>query len=113
MQKENPLAGPEPVKKEIMAALSTVIDPEIGIDIVNLGLVYGVEVDLKNSKATVRLTMTTPACPLMGVILSDIEKALGEVKSVKDIIVKLVWDPPWDQNRMSERAKMMLGAPKP
>jgi metal-sulfur cluster biosynthetic enzyme len=103
---------PEAVKKEIMAALSKVIDPEIGIDIVNLGLVYGVEVDLKNSKATVRLTMTTPACPLMGVILSDIEKALGEVKSVNDIIVKLVWDPPWDQGRMSEKAKAMLGVPK-
>jgi metal-sulfur cluster biosynthetic enzyme len=48
----------------------------------------------------------------MGVILSDIEKALGEVKSVNDIIVKLVWDPPWDQGRMSEKAKAMLGVPK-
>jgi metal-sulfur cluster biosynthetic enzyme len=103
----------EKVKEEILKALSTVIDPEIGIDIVNLGLVYGVEVDLKNSKATVRVTFTTPACPLMGVIVSEIERALGEVKSVKDIIVKLVWDPPWDQGKMSEKAKMMMGAPKP
>lgn len=99
----------EAVKKEIFEKLATVIDPEIGIDIVNLGLVYGVEVDLKNSKATVRVTMTTPACPLLGAILSDIERALGEVTSVKDIIVKLVWDPPWDQGRMSEKAKRMMG----
>jgi len=102
----------ESVKKEILEKLSTVIDPEIGIDIVNLGLVYGVEVDLKNSKATVRVTMTTPACPLLGAILSDIERALGEVTSVKDIIVKLVWDPPWDQSRMSEKAKRMMGVPE-
>ena len=103
------MVSEEKVKEEILAALSTVIDPEIGIDIVNLGLVYGVEVDLKNSKATVRVTMTTPACPLLGAILSDIERALGEVMSVKDIIVKLVWDPPWDQGRMSEKAKRMMG----
>jgi metal-sulfur cluster biosynthetic enzyme len=100
---------PEAVKKEILKALSTVIDPEIGIDIVNLGLVYGVSADMKASKATVRVTMTTPACPLLGVILSDIERALGEVKSVKDIVVKLVWEPPWDQSRMSEKAKRMMG----
>ncbi len=106
------MVSEDKVKEEILAALSTVIDPEIGIDIVNLGLVYGVEADLKNSKATVRVTMTTPACPLLGAILSDIERALGEVSSVKDIIVKLVWDPPWDQSRMSEKAKRMMGVPE-
>jgi metal-sulfur cluster biosynthetic enzyme len=100
---------PEKAKKEIMEQLSTVIDPEIGIDIVNLGLVYGVEVDLKQKKATVKMTMTTPACPLMGVILMDVENALEKVESVEKVTVELVWDPPWTQERMSEKAKRMLG----
>jgi metal-sulfur cluster biosynthetic enzyme len=100
---------PEKAKKEIMDQLSTVIDPEIGIDIVNLGLVYGVEVDLKQKKAVVKMTMTTPACPLMGVILMDVENALEKVESVEKVTVELVWDPPWTQERMSEKAKRMLG----
>jgi metal-sulfur cluster biosynthetic enzyme len=99
----------EKAKKEIMEQLSTVIDPEIGIDIVNLGLVYGVAVDLKQKKATVKITMTTPACPLMGVILMDVEHALEKVESVEKVTVELVWDPPWTQERMSEKAKRMLG----
>ncbi|MCX6773601.1 MAG: metal-sulfur cluster assembly factor [Candidatus Micrarchaeota archaeon] len=100
---------PEKAKKEIMEKLSTVIDPEIGIDIVNLGLVYGVDVDLRQKRATVKMTMTTPACPLMGVILMDVEQALEKVESVETVTVELVWDPPWTQERMSEKAKRMLG----
>jgi metal-sulfur cluster biosynthetic enzyme len=100
---------PEKAKKEIMEKLSAVIDPEIGIDIVNLGLVYGVDVDLKQKRATVKMTMTTPACPLMGVILMDVEQALEKVESVETVTVELIWDPPWTQERMSEKAKRMLG----
>lgn len=100
---------PGKAKKEILDKLTTVIDPEIGIDIVNLGLVYGVEVDLKSKKAVVKLTMTTPACPLMGVILMDVEGALEKVELVEKVTVELVWNPPWTQEKMSEKAKRMLG----
>lgn len=97
------------IKKEILQKLEQVIDPEIGIDIVNLGLVYGIEVSKDLKKATIKLTMTSPSCPVIPQILGEIKRKLSEVESVEEIKVDLVWDPPWNPNMMSKKAKMLLG----
>ncbi len=95
------------VKEIILKKLEEVVDPELGVDIVNLGLVYSI--DVKGKKAVVKVTMTTPACPLLGLILENIKSKLSEIKEVDEISVELVWDPPWTPERMSEKAKRQLG----
>ncbi|MBK8013923.1 MAG: metal-sulfur cluster assembly factor [Deltaproteobacteria bacterium] len=96
-----------PVSEAVESALREVIDPELGINIVDLGLVYGVDVDPNG--VCVRLTMTTPACPLGEHIVRDAEERLVALSELGSIRVELVWDPPWDPSRMSEEAKRMLG----
>lgn len=95
------------VKKIILKKLEEVIDPELGVDLVNLGLVYGI--DIKDNQAVVKLTMTTPSCPLLGLILENVKSKLSEIKEIDEINVELVWDPPWTPERMSKKAKMQLG----
>ena len=90
-----------------------VIDPELGVDIVNLGLVYGIDVDDdKNVKIT--MTLTSMGCPLAGTIVSDIKTALKdlqEFKEINEVDVDIVWNPPWDKDKMSRYAKIALGVP--
>jgi metal-sulfur cluster biosynthetic enzyme len=93
--------------ERVLAALQQVIDPELGLDVVALGLVYGVEVS--GPVVRVRLTMTTPACPLGEQIVRDAEMRLGALPGVADVRVDLVWDPPWTPERMSAEAKETLG----
>lgn len=99
-------------KKEIMDKLSSVRDPEIGINIVDMGLIY--EVDLKKKekgktqKAYIKMTFTTPACPLINVILNQIKEKLEELKDL-DVEISVVFDPLWNPDMMSEKAKMKLG----
>jgi metal-sulfur cluster biosynthetic enzyme len=89
--------------------LKTIIDPELGINIIDLGLVYGVDIG-ENGQVTVRMTLTSPACPLGGVIQAQVHQALGKLPWVKDPKVQLVWSPRWDpQTMMTEEAKMELG----
>lgn len=88
-------------------ALRGVIDPEIGLDVVELGLVYGVDVDGRDVR--VRLTMTTPACPLGEEIVRDAEDRLQAIDGVGAVDVELVWDPPWSPERMSPAARKLLG----
>jgi metal-sulfur cluster biosynthetic enzyme len=89
------------------ALRENVIDPEIGINVVDLGLVYGVEV--KGSTAEVTMTLTTPACPLGPYIDSEVRTAVQEVPGIEDAKVNLVWTPPWEPSKMSEDAKLELG----
>ena len=89
------------------AALGEVIDPELGLDVVNLGLVYGV--DLVDGALRVQLTMTTPACPLGDEIVRDAEARLRALPGVRAVTVELVWEPPWDASRMMPSAKEALG----
>ncbi len=97
------------LKALIMDALSAVKDPEIGVDIVNLGLIYGIEIDEKKSSARVKMTLTTPTCPYAGVLLAEIEQTLSAIEELEEIHVDLVWDPPWTAEMMSEKAKLLLG----
>ncbi len=91
----------------VRAALRDVIDPELGLDVVDLGLVYGV--DVVGDQVHLRLTMTTPACPLGGEIVRDAETCLAGVPGVGGVHVELVWDPPWSPALMSPAARASLG----
>ncbi len=96
------------MKDSMFGALENVIDPELGIDIVNLGLVYDVELD-DEGVATVTMTLTSMGCPLGPVIVDQVNTALGELPEVKSTNVNIVWNPPWSKDKMSRYAKMALG----
>ncbi len=92
----------------IRETLRTIMDPELGVNIVDLGLIYGI--DVNDGNVTVRMTLTSPACPLGAVIQAQVHQALTKVPWVKDPRVELVWSPRWDPRQMaSEDARMELG----
>jgi len=95
-------------KDLIMEALKDVIDPELGIDIVNLGLIYGVKVE-NESQATVTMTLTTMGCPLSDMLHDSIQEAAESVEGIKTCEVELVWYPTWDVSLMSRYARISLG----
>lgn len=93
---------------EVQAALRSVIDPEVGMNIVDLGLVYSVEIS--PHKLHVDLTMTTPACPMGEMILDDARRALADLAPTGvEIELNLVWEPPWSADKMSEHARKHFG----
>ena len=96
------------IQTRVLNALRQVIDPELGINIVDLGLVYGTEV--RDGDVHVRMTMTTPACPMEELLTSLAHSAiLAELSDVRTVEIELVWDPPWQPEMMSEDAKRQLG----
>jgi len=92
----------------VLEALKTVRDPEIPVNIVDLGLIYEL-VAKKGGIVFVEMTLTTPACPVAQSMPGEIENAISAVPGVSEVRVKLVWSPPWDRDRMSEEAKLELG----
>ena len=92
----------------IVDALAKVYDPEIQVNIYELGLVYDIEVD-SDANVLVRMTLTAPACPSAQTIPLDAERRIREVEGLKDVKVEVVWDPPWTKDRMSDAAKLTLG----
>lgn len=96
--------GPELVRRLLRA----VIDPELGVNIVDLGLVYGIAVDAGGTVA-IEMTLTTPGCPLGGFLKDEIRACLTQLPQVRDVEVALVWEPPWEPAAMSEAAKEQLG----
>ncbi|WP_338753544.1 metal-sulfur cluster assembly factor [Bacillus sp. FJAT-52991] len=96
------------LKENIMGALEQVIDPELGIDIVNLGLVYDIDME-EDGKAIVTMTLTAMGCPLAGVIVDQVKAALADIPEVKEVEVNIVWNPPWTRDKMSRYAKIALG----
>ena len=96
------------LKDSIMGALELVEDPEIGMDIVNLGLVYDLKME-EDGILTVDMTLTSMGCPLAGVIVDQVKAALKDIPEVKDTIVNIVWNPPWTKDMMSRYAKIALG----
>ncbi len=109
---ETPPGGPAPAATaeqvaQVYELLHQVIDPEVGVNIVDLGLVYGVRVSER--VVYVRMTLTTPGCPLGSYIDDEIRRALGRMPDVDDTDLDLVWDPPWDPEMMTDEAKRQLG----
>jgi metal-sulfur cluster biosynthetic enzyme len=98
----------EQLKENIMGALELVIDPELGVDIVNLGLVYGVEMD-EAGNTTVTMTLTSMGCPLAGTIVDQVKRALADIPEVNEVEVSIVFNPPWNKDMMSRYAKIALG----
>jgi FeS assembly SUF system protein len=92
----------------VLDALKTVRDPEIPINLVDLGLIYELLVK-KGGIVFVEMTLTTPACPVAQSMPGEVESAIAAVPGINEVRVKLVWDPPWDRDRMSEEAKLELG----
>ena len=92
---------------DIIAALKTVYDPEIPSDIYELGLIYRVDVDDDRS-VVIDMTLTAPGCPVAGEMPGWVENAVATVAGVKDVKVNMVFDPPWDQSRMSDEARVAL-----
>ena len=98
----------EGMRDRIIAALKTVYDPEIPIDIYELGLIYEVRVSADRAVRVV-MTLTTPNCPSAQTLPGDVERAVRNVEGVKDIVVEITFDPPWDRTMMSEAALFSMG----
>jgi len=91
--------------REVIGTLRECVDPELGASIIDLGLVYGVEV--KNGKdVVVRITMTSPMCPLTGMIMADAKLRLEAMAGIGKVDLELMWDPPWNPDMMSEELKL-------
>ena len=101
-----PGEAPRVTEEKILEVLSNVYDPEIPIDIVNLGLIYGIEIDGGNVR--IEMTMTAPGCPVSGQIAGESRLLVEEIPGVESVDIELVWDPPWDPSKMSEEAQQSL-----
>lgn len=103
-----PYEGPEALRQPIVDALTRVVDPEVAMTIVDVGLIYGVTVT--DEKLHVLLTMTSAACPVIALIIEEVETELDRAVPPGLLIeVELVWEPPWSTDQMSERAKRFMG----
>lgn len=96
------------IEGKVIAALQTVFDPEIPVNIYDLGLIYEIKVDEKDH-VDVTMTLTAPACPVAGTLPGEVEKKIEEISEVASAKVNLVWEPAWDRSRMSETAMLELG----
>ena len=96
------------LKDQIIAALRKVYDPEMPVNIYELGLIYGVDVS-PGAAVTVRMTLTSPACPVAGSLPPEVEAKIRAIPGVSAAKVDIVWDPPWTPDRMTEAAKLQLG----
>ena len=96
------------LRDQVVDVLKTCYDPEIPVDIYELGLIYKVDVD-DGGKVAVDMTLTSPACPVAGTLPPEVEAKIGRLDGVSNVRVDLVWDPPWNPDRMSEAAKLKLG----
>ena len=95
------------LKEKIIKEIKKIYDPEIPVNIYELGLIYDIKVE-KNNNIKVKMTLTTPNCPVAESLPKEVKDSIMEVKEVNDVDLELVWDPPWDQSKMSEAAKLEL-----
>jgi FeS assembly SUF system protein len=98
----------EALRTAIVDALKLVFDPEIPVNVYDLGLIYGFEID-DDANVAIEMTLTAPACPVAGMLVNEVAKRVGDVPGVNTSRVKLTWDPPWTKDRMSEDALLELG----
>ena len=92
---------------KIVEKLKTVYDPEIPVDIYELGLIYDVRIDQK--KATLDMTLTSPHCPVAESLPMEVKRSVEQISELDEVEVKIVWEPPWDKTKMSEAARLELG----
>ena len=95
------------IKEKVIAEIKKIYDPEIPVNIYELGLIYDVTVD-KENKVYVKMTLTTPNCPVAESLPKEVKDSIMEIKGVNKVDLSLVWDPPWDKSMMSEAAKLEL-----
>ena len=96
------------LKEQVIAALKKVYDPEMPVNIYELGLIYGIDVD-EAGGVTIRMTLTAPNCPVAGTLPGEVERAVRAAPGVTGAKIELTFDPPWSKDRMSEAAKLALG----
>lgn len=103
-----PVAAPDELEAAVVEALSTVYDPEIPVNIYELGLIYDIDI-AEDGKVAVKMTLTSPACPVAGSLPGEVQEKVRAVDGVTDAEVEVVWDPIWNPSMMSEAAKLQLG----
>jgi FeS assembly SUF system protein len=96
------------IEAQVIEALRTVFDPEIPVNIYEMGLIYEVKVDAAGA-VTIQMTLTSPHCPAAQSMPAEVEAKVRAIAGVTDVNIDLVWEPPWDQNKMSEAARLQLG----
>ncbi len=101
-------AADDPRMAAVIDVLKGVYDPEIPVNIYELGLIYGVEIDA-DGHCEIEMTLTAPACPVAGILPPEVEYRVSQVEGITSAHVEVVWDPPWSMERMSEAARLMLG----
>ena len=97
------------IDEQVWQALGSVYDPEIPVDLVNLGLIYSVKIDQAAKRVDIRMTLTAPACGMGPVLVGDVEYRVRKVPNIKSVKVELVFDPPWARHMMSEEAQLETG----
>ncbi len=102
------MSAEAPLEERIVAVLKTIYDPEIPVDIHDLGLIYDLKTDPAGAVA-IKMTLTSPACPVAASLVGEVQRKVAAVPGVTVATVDLVWDPPWDRSRMSEAAALHLG----
>lgn len=95
------------LKEKVITEIKKIYDPEIPVNIYELGLIYDIKVN-KENVVDIKMTLTTPNCPVAESLPKEVEESVKEIKEVKDAKLELVWDPPWDKSMMSEAAKLEL-----
>ena len=96
------------IKNKVIEVIKKIYDPEIPVNIYELGLIYKVEVDEKNKKVRIDMTLTSPNCPVAESLPKEVKDNIMKVEGVSDVNLNLVWEPPWDKDKMSEAAKLEL-----
>ena len=97
-----------PLHPQVVAAIKTCYDPEIPVDVYELGLIYDIEID-EDSRVEIRMTLTSPMCPVAEILPGQVQQIVSAVEGVSSADIDLVWEPPWDPTMMSEAAKLELG----
>ncbi|HLO21080.1 MAG TPA: SUF system Fe-S cluster assembly protein [Sphingomicrobium sp.] len=108
-EKDETKGGPgSDLQATVVEVLKSIYDPEIPVDIYELGLIYGVDIS-EDGDATITMTLTTPHCPVAESLPNEVELRVLSVPGIRDAVVNLVWDPPWDPSKMSDEARLELG----
>ncbi len=96
------------LEDRIKKTIKEIYDPEIPVNIYDLGLIYSIVVDETNAEVKIKMTLTSPACPVALTLPQSVKDAVAKVDGIASVLLELVWDPPWDESRMSEVAKLQL-----